>query len=119
MLTNIIGQTAFWSFAIIALLPTARRPRQLICDCKALVNTHVIGRMLALKATCVTIWIVCLVIDLHGNPVTVFLWILPLLDWLVWWKHEKNSRKKLGEKVLGVVRAWAGGLRVVPVAHGA
>lgn len=34
------------------------------------------------------------------------------------WKHSKNGRKKLKDKVLGVVRETAAGLRVVPVPGG-
>lgn len=32
-----------------------------------------------------------------------------------WWRHSKDSRKKLKDRVLGVVRATTAGLRVVPV----
>lgn len=32
-----------------------------------------------------------------------------------WWRHTKNSRKKLKDKALGVVRETTAGLKVVPV----
>lgn len=32
-----------------------------------------------------------------------------------WWRHSKDGRKKLKDRVLGVVRATVAGLKVVPV----
>jgi hypothetical protein len=40
--------------------------------------------------------------------------------WLArWWKHDKDKRKRLKDRVLGIVRATAAGLKVVPVPAGA
>lgn len=36
------------------------------------------------------------------------------LDWIAWWVHSKNSRKKLKDKILGVVTVTAAGLKVRP-----
>lgn len=36
-----------------------------------------------------------------------------------WWQHSKDQRKKLKDKVLGVVRETAAGLKVVPAPNGA
>lgn len=34
-----------------------------------------------------------------------------------WWKHSRRDRRKLLDKVLGVVRVTLAGLKVVPVPH--
>lgn len=54
-----------------------------------------------------------------GWLVVVALWcLLTSVSFLLWWKHSKNKRKKLKDKVLGFVKVTVAGLKVVPVPAG-
>jgi hypothetical protein len=94
----------------LAIAEMVRRPRRLICDCPS-ARWHLKPRWLFLIGACYIASDVAKVAIGSPYPFTaavggIYLWR--------WWRHGRNG-KRLKDKILGVVRATAAGLKVVPV----
>lgn len=121
-LAGMIGNTVLVFFEIL------RSPPKMFCDCGAthrwfLPGVHFLGRLIMVRAVMVTVAAVSSIFDDYSMFSRVFLlsiWGgLSAMYWYAWWIHEKNSRKKLKDKVLGRVKVTLAGLRIVPIPHGA
>jgi hypothetical protein len=94
------------------------RPHYLLCDCRAgfLAYRHlksvwlfVIGALYVGSDLIAVVW--------GGEKAPIVALIGVYYLWR-WWNHSKGGRKKLKNKVLGVVRATVAGLKVVPIPVG-
>lgn len=115
----IIIEVAWLVGAALATVEVVERPHRLICQCNAdLLSRHLRARWLFVVGASDAL---SGVLDTStgnkfiGAIVTAvgayYLWR--------WWRHTKNDRKKLKDRVLGVVRETAAGLKIVPVPGGA
>lgn len=93
-------------------------PSQLMCTCPAMKGRHGGNAYMFVEMVCA--FAVCVLYTIAaGFGAASMVWgFIGLSQAGRWWRHSRGGRKKLKEKVLGVVRAWAGGLRVEPVSHG-
>lgn len=121
MTALLILGNVFWTAAFtLSMTETFRRPARMMCDCRAgfMAFGHLKSRWLLVIAVC---YLIDGILGVgSGNRVggSVIASIGAYYLWR-WWRHSKNSRKKLKDRVLGVVRETAAGLKVVPVAGGA
>lgn len=94
------------------------RPRHLMCDCRSGFQAyrHLKPPGLFTIGVC---YVVSDIIDIAAGRRFPILAVLGAYYLWRWWKHTKGGRKRLKDRVLGVVRATAAGLKVVPVSEGA
>jgi hypothetical protein len=92
--------------------------RRIMCNCRTgwMAFHHLKSPWLLTIAVC---YIVSDVFAVAAGKKLPFVAVVGAYYMWRWWQHSKNSRKKLAERVLGVVRQTAAGLKVMPVHGGA
>lgn len=103
---------------VLALMEMARRPHWLICDCRTgwMAAWHLKPPWLLTVGIC---YVVSDIVGVAGGKRFPAVAMVGAYYLWRWWQHTKDGRKRLKDRVLGVVRATAAGLKVVPVSGGA
>jgi hypothetical protein len=121
-LFGILSLLTIWGPNLLAVANIIERPRAMMCDCGFLRSLHLpswgyftVGAGYIAHA----IIEIGTAEDLPSRALGIVFVVIGALYLIDWWKHSKNKRKRLLERALGVVRATAAGLKVVPVPAGA
>jgi hypothetical protein len=118
MSTLWIVSTAIWTAGLALAVSEFAGPRRLHCDCRAgfMPHRHLKPRWLLVIGIC---YVVSDALSIAAGGMLPFTGLVG--GWYLWrwWVHTKQNRKKLADRVLGVVRETAAGLKIVPVPGGA
>lgn len=123
LLAYVLLVISFTGGSLRLLATYASLSPRLACDCKALTFRHEKGWIIFATGASSTMLGVLAAWG-HAAPsgytVAAALNVLIGAWWLHdWWRHNRDQRKRLKDRVLGVVRATAAGLKIVPVPAGA
>jgi hypothetical protein len=114
--------TTLWGANLLAAANLIERPRQMMCNCNFYYRSAHLPSwgLFATGAGYIAHAIITIgTADYMAERVfQIFFLALGGLYLRLWWKHSKNKRKRLLERVLGVVRVTVAGLKVVPVPAG-
>jgi len=110
----IISWVVWLPALLLSMSEMIGRPRRIQCDCRTGWQAYQHLRPVWL----LVIGVLYVLSDVFGvaagKKVPIIAAVGAYYIWR-WWRHTKNSRKKLKDKVLGVVRQTTAGLKVVPV----
>jgi integral membrane sensor domain MASE1 len=90
----------------------------LTCDCKVFAHRHETSWVMLTTGASMALVSLLILWGHDASPGEVGAAAINgvLAAWWLrdWWKHTRNTRKRLKDRVLGVVRATAAGLKIVP-----
>jgi len=90
------------------------KPRKIQCDCGTGWQAYRHLRSVWLAVIGVLYVVSDVLAVAAGKTVPIIAMVGAYYLWR-WWRHSKDGRKKLKDRVLGVVRTTVAGLKVVPV----
>ena len=111
----------FWMVGFtLSILEGVRIPKSIMCTCRSGYQAygHLRSRWLFVIGACyLATGVIAMGIGKRfAGPVLAAIGAYYLWRW---WRHSKNSRKRLKDRALGVVRETAAGLKVVPASASA
>jgi hypothetical protein len=114
----VAAETLLWSSVAIGAFEVVQRPRHVLCDCPVLTVSylHLRSGMLFVKAAMTSGVSVLWTMEHVGVSVPALaMGGLAAWEWWRWWRHSRDGRRRLKDRVLGVVREMGGRLVVEPV----
>lgn len=113
VISSVIWTVGF-TFSVIEWFPVNR----LLCDCRTgwMAYRHLKSVWLFVIGAS---YVVSDAVAVAGGKKVPIIALVGVYYLWRWWVHSKNSRKRMKDRVIGVVREAAAGLKVVPVPDGA